>query len=509
MGSPARRFEGRQRGRAIVPVLLLAAVAAAGLYSAGARGAPEITDDEDWAASPEAYFLTAEERAEWKSLASRDSRHRFQERYWLKRDPSPGSEKNEFRELVRARIKTADDRFRIQKTPGSRTARGQVFIVLGTPARVNDEAAPRLSSGAGGRRLGEGVTPVAVIEGNETTSTWFYETDRTPRILEAIGRPSLEIKIVIEPSLRKDAIQNPGLFHDVQEKVARKSIVNPDLVAPESGDAFAADRPAAPRATVSAAVRAALDAAAPGSRGSDWFANAVSVFHDTGPAESVVWLYAPPPRGTVSAFSGLVKAEDGREVASWSEAPVGSPEFSAGGDGAVFARRLPLAPGSYSVSLALTGESDRLLASATLPLTVPAVEGKFGVSSILLTLGPASAPASRDRSFVFGGTAVPPRADSLFRGSQSLWYFVLVANPTDASKTFLEPRLRRNGQPAGGVSPFAAKLQPIGGARFLAGIELPLATLPAGDYVLYLTVRDGMGSAAPAEVRRAEFRLAP
>ena len=109
----------RRRARggraAFIPLLLLVGVALLG----------QAGDAEDWANSPEAYFLTKEERAEWYRLASRDARADFKERYWLKRDPSPGTGKNEFREMVSSRIKTADSRFAIEKTPGSRTARGR------------------------------------------------------------------------------------------------------------------------------------------------------------------------------------------------------------------------------------------------------------------------------------------------------------------------------------------------------------------------------------------------
>src|SRR5215813_9640801 len=120
-----------RRGRAIVPVLFVLLVSF--LLAQSAR------DEEDWASSPEAYFLTGQERAEWKKLDSRDSRQKFIERYWLKRDPTPGSEKNEFRELVLGRIKIADQRFAIANTRGSRTSRGQVFIVLGNPARTQNQ----------------------------------------------------------------------------------------------------------------------------------------------------------------------------------------------------------------------------------------------------------------------------------------------------------------------------------------------------------------------------------
>lgn len=499
------RRRGQGRGRAIVPVLLLALAAGAGVVSLAP--APQ---DEDWASSPEAYFLTAEERAEWKALSSRESRHDFQERYWLKRDPSPGSEKNEFKDLVLARIKTADARFKIQSTPGSRTARGMVFIVLGTPARAVDAAAPKPPpETGGGRRLGVGVTPVASYEGNETSTTWYYESDRTPRILQAIGRPSLAITIFIEPSRRRDWVEDPGLFNDVKEIVARKSIVNPDLVpSGPPAEVFAAEVPAAPREALLPTVRAVLEAAAPASRGKDSFAGSACVFHETGAAEAVVWLAAAaPPRG--AKFNGLVRSEDGREAASWTEPASASSVFSMLGNGAVFARRVSLPPGSYSASVALTDDTGKPLAASTLPVRVPGLEGTFAVSSLLLTAGPATAAATGDPLFVFGGVALPPRADAAFRSSQSLWYFVEVANPKDPSKVMLEPRLRRGGEQAGSLAPFPAKLQPIGKSRYIAGVELPLATLGAGDYVLYLGVRDGAGEGSSQELRRAEFRVLP
>ncbi len=114
-------------------------------------------DDEDWSKSPEAYFLVSEERREWNTLDSRESRRDFIDRYWLKRDPTSGTARNEFRELVAGRIKTADERYRIETKAGSRTAQGLVFIVFGTPARVQKQRAPlsRGTAAVGSRRPGD------------------------------------------------------------------------------------------------------------------------------------------------------------------------------------------------------------------------------------------------------------------------------------------------------------------------------------------------------------------
>jgi len=142
-----------------------------------------------------------------------------------------------------------------------------------------------------------------------------------------------------------------------------------------------------------------------------------------------------------------------------------------------------------------------------LPVQVPSLEENLGVSSLLITRGPGQGGPAADAMFSFGGTSLPPRADSRFAQSESLWYFIEVANPADAAKVTLEPRLRRGGEPLAGLPPFPAVLQPIGSKRYLAGVELPLSSLVPGDYVLYLTVRDGDSQDPPSVLRRADFQI--
>jgi len=489
-----------RRGRFVVPFVFLLVAAAA---------APERPDSEDWAASPEAYFLTKEERGEWKALDSRDSRQKFIERYWLKRDPTPGSEKNEFREMVLARIRTADARFGILKTPGSRTARGLVFIVLGSPARVQDQNAQRPpAEGSVSQRLGALATPVASVEGNETTSTWFYDPDRTRRILEVIHMPSLQIKIIVEPSRHTDSIQNPGLFDELREVVARATIVNPDLVPPTAaGSPSQGTAPLLPLQPLAPAIRQVLESAPSAARMGESFVGSAVVFRDHGEPETIVWAFTPhaPKR---ALFHVLVRTAESREVAAVTEPAEVSNAFSTRAPGMVAVRRLPLPPGSYSASMALTDEAGKPLAAAAAPIQVPSLEKGFAVSSLIITRGPATGEAHASPFFTFAGTALPPRADGLFGSTESLWYFVEVANPADKGKVLLEPRLRRGGEPLAGLPAFPANLQPIGPGRYIAGVEMPLSTLVPGDYVLYLTVSDGEAEDRPRVLRRADFQIA-
>ncbi|MGH9364829.1 MAG: hypothetical protein ACRD1B_06135, partial [Thermoanaerobaculia bacterium] len=416
---------------------------------------------------------------------------------------------NEFQQLVLSRIKTADARFGISGTPGSRTARGLVFIVLGTPARASNELTPRPPAPAP-PAPGQRPTPVATYEGNETTATWSYDRERTPRLLETIERPSLEIKIVVEPSRHMDAIQNPGLFNDIKETIAKKSIVNPDLVSVAEARAAAGAPPAEGlpslprRAALEASVRQALEQAPAVARRGDAFVGSAVIFQDRGEARTLVWVFTPPPSGR-PYLHALVRAEDGREVAALSEPAAVSSVFSTLAPGLVALKELTLPPGLYSASVALTEEGGKLLASSVLPLNVPALEKDFAVSSLLITRGPAQ--GGSEPFFTFAGTALPPRADAAFAASESLWYFVEVANPSDSARVMLEPRLRRGGEPVAALPAFAAKLQNLGSGRYIVGIEMPLSTLPPGDYVLYLTAKDGEAEDRPRALRRADFQI--
>jgi GWxTD domain-containing protein len=481
-----------RRGRAFVPFLLFLASAAAG----------QIRDNpEDWASSPEAYFLTSEEKEEWHNLSSRDSRHDFIERYWLKRDPTPGTGKNQFRDTVLGRIKVADARFSIGKLAGSRTNRGKVFIVLGTPARTLENVNPA-DEQPRPRLPGERFTSLEAAPGNDANYIWTWDKERTPELLEAIGRPSLEIRINVEPSRRRDILQDPGLFEEVREKIARRSIVNPSLIAAAPESASPAPAAAAPPAAVlSPEVRLLLDAAAPPS--GEGATGGLVLWKEAGPAEAHLWAFTRTPPGK-ARLHGLVRSADGREVASFSEAVKPSRAFSTLTPGYVAARSISLSPGSYTASLALTDGEAKVLASSTVPLEVPALEKSFAVSSLILTPGPADADPTMESTFVVGQTVVPPRADRAFSSGESLWYFVEVANPSDPKTVTFEPRLRRGSEPLAQLAPFAVRLQPVSASRFLAGIQMSLGGLEPGAYSLYLRVSDKAGTEA---LRRADFLL--
>lgn len=83
------------------------------------------------------YIIVKEEERAFLSLSSASEREKFIEEFWLKRDPTPNTPRNEFKEIYFQRIEIANKRLRGSK-PGWLTDRGMIFILFGPPNDVED-----------------------------------------------------------------------------------------------------------------------------------------------------------------------------------------------------------------------------------------------------------------------------------------------------------------------------------------------------------------------------------
>jgi GWxTD domain-containing protein len=81
------------------------------------------------------YVATPEERKELDALADGDQIYPFLDRFYLRRDPTPGTPENEFRREHERRFTYAEDAFR-EANRGWRTDRGRAYILYGPPAEI-------------------------------------------------------------------------------------------------------------------------------------------------------------------------------------------------------------------------------------------------------------------------------------------------------------------------------------------------------------------------------------
>ena len=90
--------------------------------------------DEWWAKGPVQWILTSDEKQAWARVTDGNQRDEFVEKFWLSRDPTPGTEDNGFRATFEKRVAFADAYFADDnEKPGSMTDRGMVFVLLGPP----------------------------------------------------------------------------------------------------------------------------------------------------------------------------------------------------------------------------------------------------------------------------------------------------------------------------------------------------------------------------------------
>ena len=94
-----------------------------------------------WLDEDVVYIIADEERAAFQRLTTDEERVKFIEQFWLRRDPTPGTAKNEFKEEHYRRIAYANEHFWKSGRPGWRTDRGHMYIVYGPPDEL--ESHPR------------------------------------------------------------------------------------------------------------------------------------------------------------------------------------------------------------------------------------------------------------------------------------------------------------------------------------------------------------------------------
>jgi len=126
-----------------------------------------------WLEEDVIYIITDEERAAFKQLSNDEERDNFIEAFWQRRDPTPDTEENEYKEEHYQRIAYANEHF-AAGVPGWKTDRGRIYIVFGKP----DEIESHPSGGTYERPMEEG--------GGET-STFPFE-DWRYRYIEGIGQ---------------------------------------------------------------------------------------------------------------------------------------------------------------------------------------------------------------------------------------------------------------------------------------------------------------------------------
>jgi GWxTD domain-containing protein len=94
----------------------------------------------DWPKEEVPYIITDEERAAFYQLKYDEERNAFIEQFWLRRDLSPNTLRNEMRDEYYRRILYANQNFSTKDVPGWRTDRGRIYEKYGAPDAIRKTA---------------------------------------------------------------------------------------------------------------------------------------------------------------------------------------------------------------------------------------------------------------------------------------------------------------------------------------------------------------------------------
>jgi len=151
------------------------------------------------------YIISAEEKRAFQQLHATAEREKFIEQFWLRRDPTPGTPENEFRDEYYRRLAFTNEHFGTASLEGWKSDRGRFYILYGPP----DELDPHPSGGSYRRPLEEGGAMVTGFP----VEYWRY------RAIPALGDnvsiefadPAMtgEFHLVMKPE-DKDALLGPA-----------------------------------------------------------------------------------------------------------------------------------------------------------------------------------------------------------------------------------------------------------------------------------------------------------
>ena len=477
-----------------------------------------------WLNEDVSYIITDEERTAFKRFSTDEEKEQFIEQFWLRRDPSPDSAENEFKEEHYRRIAYANERY-ASGIPGWKTDRGRIYITFGPP----DEIESHPSGGSYERPM---------EEGGGTTSTYPFEKWRY-RWIEGINTdvniefvdPTMtgEYRMTMDPS-EKDALMmvpNAGLTLNEQMGLSSKAdrFNRTDGTRLGTGDSPLPSRmnqferleqfaklqkpPAVKFKDLESAVTSSIRYnTLPMQVRADFMKMTNSTIQTNvtlqfdkkdlqfqtkdGVSKSVINIYArvtSMARRVVNVFEDVVSVEVPAELLT--QAAVGQ---------SVYQKSIFLAPGMYRLNVVAKDIIGNNMNNYEVALNIPRYEDeKLGASSLILADQIEKVPTRSigTGQFVIGTSKVRPRLSESFKREEKMGLYLQLYNFSPDEKTqkpngTIDYEIVKKGNNEK-VLEFSEELNTLENASATqVTIEklLPLKTMEPGQYLLRLKVTD-------------------
>jgi len=517
MKPPARRRAAPAVPAALRRLLVFAALVAILVTPAQGRGRD--VPNPEWREGPCRYLLTRDESKFYKSLTTDDDRRRFIEKFWKRRDQTPATMENEFRDIFWRRVQAANDLFDDTARDGWITDRGKMYILLGPPDDVMEEQVARSHRGiilwTYRSTWAKDLGPNVVIAFAKDTSGEFristapsVDADvfrglspNTPAHLRgAAGTAEAQVALQgamlgqVDPYLRSQGVASGmtelALLADLGRLQQTDQLILSEIV---SAQALFGEVPMIARADYYKANDGTTYAAL------SVFVRSKSLqYRDTpggGRPDLAVYARIEDP-ATGELRYGFERDQD--FVPSADNPRAGIHDYL------VFQAGCGVAPGRYKARFSLHDRVAAKVGRYEVALDVPDLQGPaLGLSTITLAerLEPvAGAPnPSLKAPFTLGTLRVLPKPGIAYAQDQEFaFYFQVYQARTDAisGKPLLDLRYsfsRRDEQ--GEYRPIGPPLEMIGRVEAAHGYAFPLAAWPIGQYRLTVEVVDRLSGA--------------
>lgn len=511
----------------------IASVTLALLVGAGATGAAQSLPRKyrTWLEREAAYLITPDERAAFVRLGSDEARERFIAAFWERRDPTFGTQANEFKDEHYRRI---DDANRLFGVAGWRSDRGRLYISWGPPDLVETNPAgsrgfvlgqlseaPELASEVWtyhhlpARRFGSGPVQVVFVDRgagdyellgdadnanlayvyrlNTAANPLQYESaaffdpvtglrtsDRSPELArsQALG-PDRSLSAAANPferiELTADLQRTPAeVLADIERSQGARGL-EPDIRTALYTKRF----PIAMQVVV-------LEA--PG--GHAYCPLAVSI-----PGDAIGFERTDRYRATL-AVRGEIREVTGRRLV---QRFVETLEFRLTPDtyergrasGFSYHKPLRLTPGTYSVDVVVKDVAGAAVGLASATVTVPGAAEGLRVLGLVLAESAAPAGAGEATPFTLGGLEVRPRVGSGFGRDETLHaVFQLAGYAGDggAASLTVDYTVLQGEQLV--LRTDVMDVPTGGGPTVLVAQPIALASFAPGDYVLQVKAID-------------------
>jgi GWxTD domain-containing protein len=443
-------------------LLIFAALVSLGVTSGFAAMSPAMAD---WAKGPVQFLMTNEEITQWNALQSDADANAFIALFWARRDPTPGTPENEFRDDFQRRVTYADQNFSAANVRGALSDRGKALILFGPPTRL-------VRSGGAGNPLAAPTTPGSTFSGRgvdtEAEDTafaekqlWTYEGAAAQRAFQA---PRVELRFIDRPNNHDLKLENPRIdYAGAQKRAVIAAITQPNLTSiPQTPTAATTTAPATPAAPASTNLKtpafetAVADAKAGKVAPKGAAITYVEFVSPMGDYYAPVALYVPASTGVTAdgadTFFGVVEDAAGKRVAVFEEPA----KLTASKTDLFYDRTLTLPSGKYTATFGLAkAGAPVLVASAPLELTALGKEST-GTSRLVLSdnVYELTDAAPVKTPFAFGKLKIVPKGNLTFTNKDELEYFVEVHNPGLADV----PAQETTPQASGAAAPAAVQM---------------------------------------------------